>query len=115
MHFHCTQCRHQFCSGCYNAFYAKNVSPESWGRDGRVGGAIGFESQRLLRSGPGEEKRSTGCKAQLSIPLPFACSSNVSISPHPYTPHAGVPERPGPQQSPTSSLPSGFLPEMSRA
>ncbi|XP_039110616.1 E3 ubiquitin-protein ligase RNF31 isoform X5 [Hyaena hyaena] len=24
MHFHCTQCRHQFCSGCYNAFYAKN-------------------------------------------------------------------------------------------
>lgn len=29
MHFHCTQCRHQFCSGCYNAFYAKNVSSES--------------------------------------------------------------------------------------
>ncbi|XP_026966692.1 E3 ubiquitin-protein ligase RNF31 isoform X2 [Sagmatias obliquidens] len=25
MHFHCTQCRHQFCSGCYNAFYAKNT------------------------------------------------------------------------------------------
>lgn len=32
MHFHCTQCRHQFCSGCYNAFYAKNVSPENGGR-----------------------------------------------------------------------------------
>lgn len=32
MHFHCTQCRHQFCSGCYNAFYAKNVSS---GRGGR--------------------------------------------------------------------------------
>ncbi|XP_004698547.1 E3 ubiquitin-protein ligase RNF31 [Echinops telfairi] len=28
MHFHCTQCRHQFCSGCYNAFYAKNKCPE---------------------------------------------------------------------------------------
>lgn len=34
MHFHCTQCRHQFCSGCYNAFYAKNVSPENG--DGRA-------------------------------------------------------------------------------
>lgn len=33
MHFHCTQCRHQFCSGCYNAFYAKNVSSESEGRE----------------------------------------------------------------------------------
>lgn len=32
MHFHCTQCRHQFCSGCYNTFYAKNVSSESEGR-----------------------------------------------------------------------------------
>lgn len=29
MHFHCTQCRYQFCSGCYNAFYAKNVSPQN--------------------------------------------------------------------------------------
>ncbi|XP_059952396.1 E3 ubiquitin-protein ligase RNF31 isoform X6 [Mesoplodon densirostris] len=28
MHFHCTQCRHQFCSGCYNAFYAKNKCPD---------------------------------------------------------------------------------------
>ncbi|XP_005377098.1 PREDICTED: E3 ubiquitin-protein ligase RNF31 isoform X2 [Chinchilla lanigera] len=28
MHFHCTQCRHQFCSGCYNTFYAKNKCPE---------------------------------------------------------------------------------------
>lgn len=38
MHFHCTQCRHQFCSGCYNAFYAKNVSPQAWGgRGSRVG------------------------------------------------------------------------------
>lgn len=39
MHFHCTQCRHQFCSGCYNTFYAKNVSLEDGdGRDKRVGG-----------------------------------------------------------------------------
>lgn len=39
MHFHCTQCRHQFCSGCYNAFYAKNVSSESKGRrEGREPG-----------------------------------------------------------------------------
>ncbi|KAM5234891.1 E3 ubiquitin-protein ligase RNF31 [Ctenodactylus gundi] len=28
MHFHCTQCRHQFCSGCYNTFYAKNKCPD---------------------------------------------------------------------------------------
>nr|XP_004463423.1 E3 ubiquitin-protein ligase RNF31 isoform X2 [Dasypus novemcinctus] len=28
MHFDCTQCRHQFCSGCYNAFYAKNKCPD---------------------------------------------------------------------------------------
>ncbi|XP_007479924.1 E3 ubiquitin-protein ligase RNF31 [Monodelphis domestica] len=28
MHFHCTQCRHQFCSGCYSAFYAKNKCPD---------------------------------------------------------------------------------------
>ncbi|XP_058396854.1 E3 ubiquitin-protein ligase RNF31 isoform X4 [Diceros bicornis minor] len=28
MHFHCTQCRHEFCSGCYNAFYAKNKCPD---------------------------------------------------------------------------------------
>ncbi|XP_049624343.1 E3 ubiquitin-protein ligase RNF31 [Suncus etruscus] len=28
MHFHCTQCRYQFCSGCYNAFYAKNKCPD---------------------------------------------------------------------------------------
>ncbi|XP_037359019.1 E3 ubiquitin-protein ligase RNF31 isoform X2 [Talpa occidentalis] len=28
MHFHCTQCRHQFCSGCYNAFFAKNKCPD---------------------------------------------------------------------------------------
>lgn len=49
MHFHCTQCRHQFCSGCYNAFYAKNVSLEEMmegiggrGRDA----AIGCEGQR---------------------------------------------------------------------
>ncbi|XP_044129026.1 E3 ubiquitin-protein ligase RNF31 [Bufo gargarizans] len=24
MHFVCTQCRHQFCSGCYNTFHSKN-------------------------------------------------------------------------------------------
>ncbi|XP_028933957.1 E3 ubiquitin-protein ligase RNF31 isoform X1 [Ornithorhynchus anatinus] len=29
MHFHCSQCRHQFCSGCYSAFYAKNKCPEA--------------------------------------------------------------------------------------
>lgn len=61
MHFHCTQCRHQFCSGCYNAFYAKNVSPENGdGRDKRMGAAIGFEGQKPLRSGPGEEKEAGG-------------------------------------------------------
>lgn len=41
---------------------------------------------------------------------PSACSrpSSVSICPHPYTPHTGVPERPGPQQSPTSLSHLGF-------
>ncbi|XP_073431467.1 E3 ubiquitin-protein ligase RNF31 [Dendrobates tinctorius] len=24
MHFNCSQCRHQFCSGCYNTFHSKN-------------------------------------------------------------------------------------------
>uniref|UniRef100_A0ACB8EXY9 Uncharacterized protein n=1 Tax=Sphaerodactylus townsendi TaxID=933632 RepID=A0ACB8EXY9_9SAUR len=27
MHFHCTQCRHHFCSGCYSVFHAKNKCP----------------------------------------------------------------------------------------
>lgn len=39
-------------------------------------------------------------------PFPSACSrpSSVSIYPHPYTPPAGVPERPGPQT--VSNFPS---------
>lgn len=61
MHFHCTQCRHQFCSGCYNAFYAKNVSPQPWdGRGSRVGAPMRSEGQRLWRNSPGEEETSRG-------------------------------------------------------
>ncbi|OWK09681.1 RNF31, partial [Cervus elaphus hippelaphus] len=59
MHFHCTQCRHQFCSGCYNAFYAKNVSPQDWdGRGSRVGAPVRSEGRRLWRNSPGEEETS---------------------------------------------------------
>lgn len=52
MHFHCTQCRHQFCSGCYNAFYAKNVSSESKGRREVWEAAVGLEGR-----GPGNGER----------------------------------------------------------
>lgn len=119
MHFHCTQCRHQFCSGCYNAFYAKNVSLEM-GRKGTGEGAtaVGWgRGAKAWRNSLGEEKgRPVGCKAPL-CPLPLsAClrpSQCLHLPPSLYPSCRGS-EKPGPQPSPTFPLPSGFLPEMSR-
>lgn len=55
MHFHCTQCRHQFCSGCYNAFYAKNVSSESGG--GERGGQLWGWGQGLGESSGRQDRK----------------------------------------------------------
>lgn len=55
MHFHCTQCRHQFCSGCYNAFYAKNVSSES-GEERGAGSCGGGGRDWGKRSGQQDRK-----------------------------------------------------------
>lgn len=82
MHFHCTQCRHQFCSGCYNAFYAKNVSPENGdGRDRRAGGCHQVWGAKAWRSSLGEEKRRPmGCKAPLSVPSPLLLAPDPPMS-----------------------------------
>ncbi|KAG8509365.1 E3 ubiquitin-protein ligase RNF31, partial [Galemys pyrenaicus] len=85
MHFHCTQCRHQFCSGCYNAFYAKNVSPEN-AQGWRCGGCFGCEGQKPVRSGPGEEMRRCGCTAALSVPPPLLLAPDPPMFPFSPTP-----------------------------
>lgn len=105
MHFHCTQCRHQFCSGCYNAFYAKNVSSESGG--GERGG-------QLWGWGAGTGgKAMVGRIESISLPSSPLCmlqTLNVTISSHSraFPPCTGVLESPGPQQFPTSFSYLGF-------
>lgn len=101
MHFHCTQCRHQFCSGCYNAFYAKNVSPEEGERDKRLWGAgrpaTGIKGWRhwgaTHRRGSHRDLKHPSLSP---LPVYLLQTFQGFCLPHPYSPHAGVPENVGP-------------------
>lgn len=75
--------------------------------EGVAGWGSHEEGWRQWRSSPGEEETRAGEVKDLSLSPPRFCllqTLQCLHLPHPYTPHAGVPERPGPQQFPTAPL-----------